>query len=137
MLIDYVVISSDDNPLYKEFYEPVSIKWNKLGYKVFYINITENDSEIIENEYGLIKNIKAVPTISSGFQSQTVRLFASSLLPDKNILLSDIDMLPLNGEYFKEKAKPIKDNEILLYSGQPYGNVPYYPMCYVLGKSTL
>ncbi|NPV13124.1 MAG: hypothetical protein HPY57_15260 [Ignavibacteria bacterium] len=134
MNIDYVVISSDDNPLYKDFYPIVSAQWNKLGYKVFYLNITNNETDINETKYGLIKNIKVIDGIDSGFQSQNVRLFATSLLRDKNLLMSDIDMLPLNGNYFRDKAKNLPDNKLLFYSGQPYSNVPFYPICYILGK---
>jgi hypothetical protein len=108
-----------------------------LGYKVFYINITDNDTEIIENNYGLIKNIKSLEGIDTGFQSQVVRLYSSVLLKNKNLLMSDIDMMPLNGDYFRDKSDNIQDNKLLFYSGQPYANVPYFPMCYILGKGCL
>lgn len=136
MNIDYVVISSDDNPLYKDFYPVVAKQWNKLGYKVFYINITYFESEIEDTEYGLIKHVRSINK-NTGFQSQIVRMYASILLKDENILISDIDMLPLNGEYFSEKSKGVSTNKVLFYSGQPYGNVPYYPMCYILGRGEL
>lgn len=137
MDIDYVVISSDDNKMYKDFYHVVSKQWNDLGFKVFYINITDNDTEIIENEFGLIKNIKAVENINTGFQSQVARLYASVLLKNKNLLMSDIDMMVLNGCYFSDNAKSINEDKLLLYSGQPYSDRPYYPMCYILGKGKL
>lgn len=132
-MIDYVIISSDDNPMYKDFYPIVAKRWLDLGYKTYYVNITDCDS-IEENEWGIIHKMKALDFTSTGFQSQVVRLFCSNLI-DGIMLTSDIDMLPINGEYFKQYFSELTDDNIVIYSGQPYGNVPYYPMCYVLGHS--
>jgi len=134
--IDFVVISSDDNPLYKDFYSIVAKQWYKLGYKTYYVNIT-NENSFIENEYGIVHKIKSLESVSTGFQSQVVRLFVSNLVNDKNLLMSDIDMLPINKDYFENIAEELQPDKIILYSGQPYGDVPYYPMCYVLGNSNL
>lgn len=135
MKIDYVVISSDDNPLYKDFYEIVAKRWNQFGLKVYYINITNVD-EIVENEYGVIHKIKALDGFSTGFQSQIVRLYSSNLIKG-NILTSDIDMMPLSKEYFMSRAEVNEEDKILVYSGQPYGDVPYYQLCYILANTQL
>jgi hypothetical protein len=133
-VIDYVIISSDDNPMYKDFYPIVSKRWLELGYKTYYVNITDKD-EIIENEYGIIHKIKSLDFVSTGFQSQVVRLFSSKFI-DGNIMMSDIDMLPINGDYYHQYNSELTDDNVIIYSGQPYGNVPYYPMCYVVSKSS-
>ena len=134
MNVDYVIISSDDNPMYKDFYPVVAKRWIELGYKTYYLNITDTD-EIIENEYGVIHKIKALDFVSTGFQSQVVRLFSSKFI-EGNIMMSDIDMLPINGEYYSQYLNEITDDNVIIYSGQPYGNVPYYPMCYVVSHSS-
>ena len=131
--IDYVVISSDDNSDYKDFYPIIAKRWHDIGIKTYYINITNEDS-IVNNEYGVIHKIKSLENIDSGFQSQVVRLFSSNFI-DGNILISDIDMLPINKEYFYSYLSELTLDNIILYSGQPYGDVPFYPMCYVLSNS--
>lgn len=131
--IDYVVISSDDNSQYKDFYEVVSKQWNKLGYKTYYINITDVDDEV-ENEFGIIKKIKRVDGIPSSFQSQVVRLYSCNLIFG-NLLISDIDMLPISKKYFNELNIDLNKKNIILSSGQPYSDVPYYPMCYVISNN--
>lgn len=136
MNIDYVVISSDSNPLYRDFYEPVSRMWKHFGYKTFMIEICEEDSEIFETEFGIYKKIKSVCE-NTGLQAQTSRLFASKLIRGKNLLLSDIDMAPINISYFEERAASAKEDEITFFTGQPYGVNPFYPMCYVLAKSDI
>tara|TARA_R110002126_G_scaffold116875_6_gene256520 strand:+ start:3059 stop:3772 length:714 start_codon:yes stop_codon:yes gene_type:complete len=134
MNIDYVIISSDNNPIYRDFYEPVSKVWNHFGYKTFMLEICDEDSEIYETEYGIYKKFKKVGNIDCGLQSQIVRLFASTLLPDSNLLMSDIDMFPLTINYFEERSKLVTDEQILIYTGQPYGTNGFYPMCYILGN---
>ena len=134
MKIDYIIISSDDNPIYKDFYPVVAKVWKDLGYKTYFINITDRD-EIIENEYGIIHKIKAIDSIPTGFQSQIVRLFSSKFI-EGNIMMSDIDMLPINIDYYNSYVNELTDDNVIIYSGQPYGNVPYYPMCYVLSKAS-
>ena len=133
MKIDYVIISSDDNPTYKDFYPIVANRWLDLGIKTYYVNICDVD-EVSENEFGIVHKMKSLDFISTGFQSQVVRLYCSNLISG-NLLMSDIDMLPINGDYYKKKSVELTDKNIIVYSGQPYGNVPYYPMCYVLSNS--
>jgi hypothetical protein len=133
MKINYVIISSDDNPMYKDFYTIVAKRWFDLGFKTYYVNITHID-EVIENEWGIIHKIKSLDFVSTGFQSQVVRLFASNFI-NGVILTSDIDMLPINVNYFKQYINELTSDNVIIYSGQPYGNVPYYPMCYVLSHS--
>ncbi len=133
-MIDYVIISSDDNSMYKDFYPIVAQRWLDLGYKTYYINITKYDS-IEENEWGIIHKIKALDFTPTGFQAQIVRLFASKFI-EGFMLTSDIDMLPINGEYFREYFNELNSENVIIYSGQPYGDVPYYPMCYVLSHSS-
>jgi hypothetical protein len=132
--IDYVVISSDDNPLYKDFYPIVANQWKRFGFRTYYINITDKN-EVSEDEYGIVHKIKALDFVSTGFQSQVVRLFACNLISG-NLLMSDVDMLPLNEEYFNQYLEELQEKKIIVYSGQPYNDTPYYPMCYVLGHSS-
>jgi hypothetical protein len=128
--IDYVIISSNDDPLYKDFYPIVAKRWMQLGIKTYYINITDRD-EIIENEFGIIHKIKSLDFVSSGFQSQVVRVFASKFF-EGNMLTSDIDMLPINGDYYIQYNSELTDDNVIAFTGLH----PYYPMCYVLSHSS-
>lgn len=133
MKIDYVIIASDENPTYKDFYPVVAKKWNELGFKTYFINICDND-EIFENKWGIVHNIKALEFVSTAFQSQVVRLFSSNFI-EGNLLMSDVDMLPLNKEYYNSYVNELTENNVIIYTGQPYTDVPYYPMCYILAHS--
>jgi hypothetical protein len=135
MKVDYAVISSDNNPLYKDFYPIVAKRWFDLGIKTYYVNITDNDS-LEQTEFGIIHNIKKIKNIPSSFQSQVVRIFVANFI-DANLLMSDIDMLPINGDYYNQYNNEFNGENIILFSGQPYNDTPYFPMCYVLASSKI
>jgi len=132
-MIDYVIISSDDNHTYKDFYPIVSKRWFDLGFKTYYINITDTNS-IEETEYGVVHKIKSLDFVTTSFQAQVVRLYSANFI-DGVILTSDIDMLPINGGYFHDQILDYQEEKIVICSGQPYESTPYYPMCYVLGHT--
>ena len=137
MKIDYVIISSDTNTMYSDFYPIVSKKWNQLGFNVIYLKIDNYETDLQNTEYGLMKTFKAVDGIDTGFQSQVIRIYASMLFNDsKNVMMSDIDMLPLNAHYFNSNAEKAGKEDVLIYSGQPYNN-PYFPSCYILGNTDI
>jgi hypothetical protein len=133
MNIDYAIISSDDSH-YLDFYKPVSIAWNHFGIKTMMFHITDTETEFEKNKFGLYKRIKADPRYPTSWQAQLIRLYAYKYFDDLSLLTSDIDMMPLNGDYFKNNAQDLLEDEVLNYSNQPYGNVPYFPICYILGS---
>jgi len=129
MDIESVVISCD-NSHYKDFYD-INLKiWShfKIGLDCFYV-----DDEKSTKKNSFVK----VNDISTALQSQIARLYGIKQINNTNVLISDIDMIPININYFKDTAKELKDDEIMFYSGQPYGVNNYFPMCYVLGKSEI
>jgi hypothetical protein len=133
MNIDYVVISSDDNSLYKDFLPIVTKTWNFFGYEVLYLNISDAETDIKKTSYGLIKKINGY-NVNTGLKSQIARQYAFRLLPDKNLLISDIDMIPLNIEFFTRNADKIHMDNIGIFHKGNYTDVNYYPMCYVVSK---
>jgi hypothetical protein len=136
MNIDYAVISSDDSH-YLDYYNTVSQAWNLLGVKTAMFHIT-NETSISENDLGIYVKIKAVESLSTVFQSQVVRIYAHKFLKDSVTITSDIDMMPLNFNYFNNALEHLKKdkNSIINLSGQPYGDtIPYFAMCYILSES--
>lgn len=136
MKIDYVILSSDDS-YYLDFYEPVSKLWNYFGLKTLMFHITDNESDFEENKFGLYKKIKSISGYPTSWQSQLIRLYAYTYFENANLLTSDIDMIPLNGNFFTSNAENLSQIEVLNYSGKPYNDVPYFPICYILGNSNV
>ena len=115
-----VIFSSDSNPDYYEFAPLVTQMWEDLGFDTFYIQIGQDQ-------------FPAIDGVKTSLQSQISRLYASKLFPDRIVLITDIDMLPFDQNYFMSKL-PKDKNDIVVYSSdaekiQGYGH--RYPMCYL------
>jgi len=130
MKVDYVIHSSDTNPYYLDFWPVVSKLWKlKVGVTPVLFVICDEDTDFIQDDYGLVKKIKAVDGISKPLQSQIARWFGTRYFPDHSCLISDIDMLPLQRDFF---TREFEDNSLVIFSADAYPQDLKYPMCYNL-----
>lgn len=138
MKINYVLIGSNENEMYLDFWPIISKTW-KLKFDIEPILglISDNDYAF-ENKYGQIKRFPIVKGIDSALQSQIIRIFLPKFL-EGTCLISDIDMLPLSKTYFRELEALSSDKNFLVASAdhQPSLMNKMYPMCYVLGHSNV
>jgi len=119
-----VIFSSNENPLYFDFVEPVTRAWENLGFEVH--------AEILNDSKCYLSH-EEIPVSN---QAQMIRVLAPSLYPEKTFLVSDVDMLPLSGEYFKHAVSLLKDNEIINVSADAYPSQLRLPICYFIGKGS-
>jgi hypothetical protein len=132
-------MGSNLNPMYLDFWPIISKTWKEI------FNITpilglicDEDSDFIKDEYGFIKKFKTIEGIDSGLQSQIIRLYLPKELKG-NIIITDIDMVPLSKEYFIEQ---IKDFDISKIYSMSTDNIECnqnkeIPMCYNISDSQL
>jgi len=139
MKIDYVVMGSDTNPMYLDFWPLVSKMWKT----VFNITpvlglICSEDSDFIQDEYGLVKKFKSISGVNEGLQSQIIRLYLPNIL-EGNILISDLDMLPLSKTYFVDNISSFDADKFYVLSSDNAECVANkeYPMCYNVGHSKM
>lgn len=137
MKIDYVIVSSNENPYYLDFWPIISKVWKeKFNITPVLGLICDKDSDFEELEYGLVKKFKSIEGVDTGLQSQIVRLFLTKEL-NGYCLISDIDIIPLSVKYFEECASHLTENNIVVYSSdnpECLSNKEY-PMCYVSSHS--
>jgi hypothetical protein len=137
MKIDYVIVSTDNNPLYYEFWDIVKDLWiNLIGIKPILVNICDVDNIVDYGEF-IIHNIKKVENLNTGFQSQIARMYVTKFYGDKVCLTSDIDMLPLNKDYFTKKVETLDDDSLVIFSSDAYQNKKRFPICYNAAKGDL
>jgi len=137
MNIDYVVIGSNLNPLYLDFWPVISKVWKeKFSITPVLGLICDEDSDFIESDFGIVKKFKQIDNLDTGLQSQIVRLYLPKLLSG-NCLISDIDILPLSKKYFKDIPKLFNENDFVIFSADNPECLAtrQFPMCYVLGNS--
>jgi hypothetical protein len=124
-----VIVSSTDDPLYEGLPNVVIPRWQKMGFEVEYHHLSPTRCFVDPEKIPL------------SAQAQMIRVLAPSLNPHILYLTSDIDMLPLNKEYFEKACRLISNgNTLVNLSADAYpreGNFKRYPICYFIGKGSV
>lgn len=116
MKLDCILTSCNDNTLYCDFI-PIFIKtWNKLypdvDIKIIFIGNSIPD-KFKEYNNNIILYIPE-SNISTAFISQYIRLLYPSLLNYTNgILITDMDMLPMNKVYYVKNIQEYSDDKFI------------------------
>lgn len=135
----YVIMGSNKNPLYLDFWPIVSKVWKeKFNITPVLGLIDDIDSNIEQSEYGLVKRFKSVDNIDTGLLSQIIRLYLPKYL-DGICLVSDIDMIPLSVNYFNESLSYVTNNNMVIFSSNHPQTVKnkMFPMCYIAAHSNV
>jgi hypothetical protein len=140
MRLDCVLTSTNDNPLYIDFI-PIFIKtWNKLypdvDVKIILIanNIPDKFIEFKEN----IILFKPIEHVLTSFTSQFIRLLYPCILDYKNgVLITDIDMLPMNNTYYTKNIIEYDNNNFIYYRDNICSQYEQIAMCYNIATPTI
>ena len=100
MKIDTVILSSNDNPNYIQFWPIVSEAWSLMGVEPILIYTGEQKLNLKGNVINFFSK-----NIDSSFVAQNIRILYPSLLNGNTCLVSDIDNLPLSKKYFVMPSK--------------------------------
>lgn len=135
MHIGTIVTATNTNPLYIEFI-PMFVKaWKKVLPEVDICILLIADSIPVEyNDYkDYIKLIKPIPGIHTAFHAQCIRLLYPREVErtSEAVIISDMDMIPLNNSYYSKSIESIDDNAFVVYRDVLLPRE--IPMCYVAG----
>lgn len=129
MKIDYAIMSCDNNPLYVDFWEPISKVW-KLKFNIHPILLLISDEILpISTKYGDIIRINYNDDFPSYIQAQWARYWYLARCNDCVGIISDIDMIPLSRKYFIDKIKDIP-NDHYVHLNPCLDTYPRIPGCY-------
>jgi hypothetical protein len=132
MKADKVVMGSNSNPFYLDFWPIVSKIW-KLKFKIepvlFFIH--DDPSVVVSEEYGTVHYIKPVEGVPVSLQCQWVRYWAPMTDLDATWMISDIDMLPISRSYFKTSIEAIPDDKFVNLNSP---SIAENPACYNVAK---
>lgn len=137
MKIDYCLVACDLNQNYMDFYPLVRHFWKKmLNIDCILILISTYIPECLEIYKDEIILFEPIKHINTAFQAQCIRILYPSLLPiDKNIIISDMDIIPLNQSYFEDTIKYIDNHDIFVIYRDVISVYNQYPICYCLASS--
>lgn len=134
--IDRVILSSNENRMYLDFWPLVARAWSTLiGIKPTLFLIAPDHIQVDES-VGEVIRIKPIEGVSTASHAQLIRLLAPIYFENEISIISDIDMLPLNKSYFIDSVAHISDNKFVVYRDLLYGGIwaRKFPMCYNAGK---
>jgi hypothetical protein len=120
-LISRIVLSSDTNPKFIQFWPIVTWAWQRLfQVPVHLALVASKDScyPALEN-HGHVTIFPPVPGISTGNQAKIARYYLAAAL-DGVSLLNDMDLLPINKDYFYDLLKSRDPGSLLTVGSELY-----------------
>lgn len=127
--IDHVIVATDANPTYLQFWPIVAKLWKQMGIEPT-LALVADKNVVVDETIGEVIRFEPIPNISTGFQAQVIRLLLPIYFEDEVSLLSDIDMLPINKDYFVNSVRDISNEKFVVYRDKAYSYMDLYPMCY-------
>lgn len=153
-VIKYVLLSTNDNPLYIQFWALVASAWRKMGVEPLLSLVTDKPYEEWKwmEEYGKVYQFPTKKDIPEKNWSTFCRFFLYYLNLDDISIVSDIDMIPLNKEYLLSLPENFYDTDHLLIKGYDAyiehtkhlpdngwagpSVFPKFPGCYMIAKGS-
>ena|GEM_PF-3112141 len=128
--IDRVILSTNEHGNHIEFWPLVATAWQRL-LKVrvslaFVTGRSEDDPLVREmRRYGEVVLIRELAGIPSQNLTKASRYLLASRYPDDVCLIDDIDLLPLQSEYFIDLLQQRRKGELLVVGAEVYLNTPH------------
>ena len=130
MRLTTVLGSVNNNPEYYLFIPKQILFWNKFGIKFIAVFVGENiPNELLPYSNNIIlwnRNLE----LNSAYVAQNLRMYYTSLInlpDDEMIMITDMDMLPMNDRYYKDGLENFNKDDFVYYRHVD-GNQIY--MCY-------
>ena len=118
MKVGTILTASNLNPLYSQFIPNFIKAWNILFPEadVVVVLIADNIPEELKNYEKNIRLFKPVEGVHTAFQAQCIRLlYPRHIERDEGVLITDMDMLPINRSYYADSIKDIPDDTFVTY----------------------
>lgn len=134
MKLDLCLLSCDLNPDYYQFFPLVRKLWKDVvGIDCILILIANEIPYSLLSEKDHIIMFPPLPVIPTGFQAQCIRVLYPCLLDKQGIIISDMDIIPLESEYFHQ-VKRYPDDSFVIYR-DVISEYNQYPICYCAASS--
>jgi hypothetical protein len=131
MKIDYAIMASDDNPLYLDFWEPVSKLW-KLKFNIEPVLLYFGEGKPCTT-YGSVIQMLPVAGVPIATQCQWARYWYATTIGNNIGIITDIDMFPLSPFYFIDQLDEINEN-LYIHLNPCFNTYPNIAACYHVAK---
>lgn len=124
MKIDKVILSTDSNPKYSQFWNPISKVWkSKFSIDPILIFLgSEKDLELanLSTEYGTIIRQNPVENIATGWSATWSLFYYTQLFLNDTCLIMGIDQLPLSKDFLVNRIKDIDQDSYIMFIADAY-----------------
>lgn len=134
MKIDFVLTAGNLNHHYLQLYPLIYKVWKRRFNLDCYLILIANEIPeylLFLKEYIIL--FEPLENMSDIYISQVIRLLYPSLFPDKTILITDLDILPVNKDYFFKPLEFLHNDTFVTYTDR-YKNQEMYAICYNVAK---
>tara|TARA_R110002020_G_scaffold207564_3_gene413162 strand:- start:346 stop:1248 length:903 start_codon:yes stop_codon:yes gene_type:complete len=135
-----VCISTNENPTYIQFWPLVATAWKRLGFEPSLALVTDRPESEWEwmKEYGEIVRYPENREIPAVNWAKMVRWSLYCRYEDEISFCSDVDMLPLQREYFAEMPEGYNPEKHLIIKGTyDMSKTGKFPGCYMTATGAL
>jgi hypothetical protein len=118
MKVGTILTACDLNPLYSEFIPNFIKAWNVLfpDADVFIVLIADEIPDSLKPYSKNLRLFKPIPNMHTAFQAQCIRLlYPGQIERNEGVLITDMDMLPMNRSYYVDSIKDISDDTFVTY----------------------
>lgn len=137
MIITKCLIACDLNEIYLDFYPIVRKYWKEIvGIDTVLILISDKIPDNMKEYENEIILFNPIPNIHTAFQAQCIRILYPSLL-SFNIIISDMDLIPLNRKYYIDNIRNIENNDSFIIYRDVISEYKQYPICFCLANSKI
>jgi len=118
MKIGTILTASDSNPLYSDFIPKFIECWKHVipEADICILYIAETIPAHLLPYSAYIQLVPPIPGIHTAFQAQCVRLlYPREIKRNEGVLITDMDMFPMNRKYYVDPIRDISDNAFVVY----------------------
>jgi hypothetical protein len=133
MKIEKVIVASNENIEYLSFWPLFKKVWKNMGFDPLLIYTSKEPTSICNDPDVRFFN---TGKIDSGFVSRNIRMLYPALFPNDICLISDIDLIPLNKNYFEDRITNLNDNNFIVMRDNVNAN-NQMPICWNIAMGSI
>lgn len=139
MKIDFVLTAGNLNHHYLQLFPLVHQVWKKrfdLDCYLVFIGESETLPNYLENYREFIYFVNPIENLNDIYVAQVIRLLYPVLFPDKTILITDLDILPVKKSYFTDSIQYLHQDTFVTFTDR-YQKQEMYAICYNIAKGKI
>lgn len=135
MRLNRVILATDSKPEYLACWPHAAKAWSKIVGVRPTLALVAHENVQVDESLGDVIRFIPVKGLRTDFQAQVIRLLLPALFPDEICIISDIDQIPANSNYFCNSISSFDDDSFVVFKEFISHKAPdEIPICYNAAK---